>query len=89
MLHPETHLVTHSNGVRPAGPPDQCLYSKRLVGTEHAADCVCRKRTVVVRGVFELTISATEDNTIDYILSYLNNGSQCHSNPIGRFPHVS
>jgi hypothetical protein len=48
MIHAETHTITKDNGPRPAGKPNECFYCHRKIGQQHANDCPCRHRTIVV-----------------------------------------
>lgn len=77
MEHKETHLVTLANGVRPAGPPDACFYCGVKLGLPHETKCVLRRRTVVVRAIFEYTVEEPEDWSIDMILFHRNESSWC------------
>lgn len=67
-------------GVRPAGPPDECLYCRTKVGEQHRAGCVIRQRTVVVRTIIEHTISVPEDWDVHDI--EFTEGSSCSDNMI-------
>ena len=80
MLHPETHEVTVTNGPRPAGPADECFYCEAKVGETHLAECVCRKRTVVVKAMLTYAIEVPEEWSEEDILSHRNDGSWCGNN---------
>lgn len=80
MEMPETHMVTPENGPRPAGKPDQCFYCPRHVGEEHAPDCVCRKRTVVVRATVEAVLEVPESWTTEDIEHLWNDSHTCADN---------
>ena len=80
MKHPETYIVTESNGPRPAGPPDKCFYCGQPIGTEHDYSCVCRKRTVVVNVSFIALIVVPESWDADTINFCRNESSWCVSN---------
>jgi len=43
-----TWPLVHENddGIRPAGPPDECLYCRQKVGQPHGPDCVTVKKLV-------------------------------------------
>lgn len=80
MIHPETHTVTTENGPRPAGPPDQCFYCQQALGQPHKADCVLRRKTVVVRAIMEYTIDVPESWDKDGIEFHRNDSSWCSGN---------
>lgn len=80
MIHPETHVVTPRNGPRPAGPSDQCFYCQQALGGEHKADCVLRRKTVVVRAIMEYTIDVPESWDKDNIEFHRNDSSWCKGN---------
>ena len=82
MDHPETHLVTDDNGPRPAGEPSECFYCHQPVGEAHADDCVCRKRTVVVRATIDITVPVPESWDVDAIEFHRNESSWCAGNVV-------
>lgn len=47
--------------IQPAGKPDECFYCRAKIGTEHAAGCVMRSRTVVIRTIVEHVVDVPED----------------------------
>jgi hypothetical protein len=49
MLFEPSKEVTPLNGPRPAGKPTECFYCKQQIGDEHAPDCVCRVKVVMVK----------------------------------------
>jgi hypothetical protein len=75
-----SYLVTKENGVRPAGKQDECFYCHQKLDEEHKADCVLRRRTVVVKSTLEHVISVPEDWNEEEINFYLNESSSCTSN---------
>lgn len=82
MIHQETHLVTESNGPRPGGPAGECLYCHREIGREHAEDCVCRRRSVVIRATIEYAVEVPENWDQYEIEFHRNDSSWCASNLI-------
>lgn len=80
MLLNDTLLVTQENGIRPAGPQNQCLYCKCELGQPHANDCVCRRKTVLVRASFEVLMEVPSDWDAAMMESYWNDGSYCIDN---------
>lgn len=54
MILGHTRIVTPENGPRPAGKPTECFYCHRSLGGEHAMDCVCFSKVVMVK--VEMTI---------------------------------
>ena len=83
MILKETQLCTLDNGPRPAGPRNECFYCHVKVGTEHKKDCVTRRRTVVIRAIFEYVIEAPESWSSEDIVSHRIDGSWCANNAIG------
>lgn len=83
MIHPESAIV-RSDDLRPAitDRPDRCGYCRGLLGDLHDADCVCRRRTVVVRALIEYVIEEPESSTVDHILFRRNEGTWCGSNAL-------
>jgi hypothetical protein len=89
MTHPESFLVTPTNGPRPAGPPDKCFYCGRGIGEPHVDDCVCRRKTVVLRGSFELTVIVPEDWDAEDTLFWANEGASCTDNHLNQLVRLS
>lgn len=86
MKHPETHQVTPENGPRPAGQADECFYCKQKIGADHKPDCVCRKKTVVVRLELEIAIAVPEDwDTRD--IEFFYGEKWCASNLVHLLEH--
>lgn len=80
MIHPETHLVTKENGPRPAGRPDECFYCNAALGAEHRAECVLRRRTIVVETVVRYVVEEPEHWTAEDLHFHRNLSSSCASN---------
>lgn len=79
MKHPESHLVTETNGPRPAGKPTECFYCQQAIGQEHLGTCVCRHRTVIIEAHVSLAVSVPESWSESDINSYYT-GSSCGDN---------
>lgn len=82
MERPVTHTVTPENGPRPAGKPTECFYCQRPLGEPHRLDCVCRKRTVVMRYSFDVTIEVPSDWDTEQIEFHRNESSWCADNAL-------
>ena len=83
MIHPETHLVTANHGPAPAGRPDECFYCQQKIGEEHKADCVLRKRTVLMRYSYDVVIDVPEEWSPEMIEFCRGGGSSwCAGNTI-------
>ena len=67
-------------GVRPAGPPDECIYCGAKVGTPHSIICVIRERSVVVRATIEYTVLVPEYWEASNIEFHRNESSWCVNN---------
>jgi hypothetical protein len=72
--------VTPESGPAPAGRPDECFYCKMTIGSEHAPDCVLRKRTVVCRVSVDFVRVVPESWTADDIAFAMNESSSCANN---------
>jgi hypothetical protein len=83
MKHPETFIVTlddtRSAG---AGTPDKCFYCPSAIGTEHAAGCVIRQRSVVVDLTIRYVVRVPEHWTKDDIEFHRNEGTWCTDNAL-------
>lgn len=55
----------------------QCVHCRTKEGSEHAHDCVCRTRTVVVEMTVEYIIAVPEDFNEDLINFCRNESSAC------------
>ena len=69
-------LPITDDGTRPAGPQDQCLYCKAPKGA-HTRDCVCLRRTVVVRVTREVILTMPASWGAAEIEAHQNHGSAC------------
>lgn len=67
---------------RPAGNPGECFYCQRKAGEQHAADCVMRRRTVVIRASVELVVDVPETWSANDIEFQRNESSMCANNLI-------
>jgi hypothetical protein len=65
---------------RPATPPGLCTYCRQPMGAEHAADCVIRVRTVVIRLAVEMVVEVVEDLDVEQIHFRFNESSYCLNN---------
>jgi hypothetical protein len=74
-------LPVDDDGVRPAGPPDRCFYCARPKG-EHALDCVCLERTVVVEMRIQYVRTVPKAWTVSQIEFLLNDSSSCADNEV-------
>lgn len=76
-------LVTEK-GTCPSGGPDECCYCKQKIGADHAADCVLRRRTVVVRLNVEYvtTVEENDGEPPEHALFYWNEGTYCMDNAL-------
>lgn len=82
MKHPETHLVTEKNGPCRAGKPDECFYCKAPIGSDHAEQCILRRRTVMVRIYIDYPIAVPESWSEDDINFHRNESSWCANNAL-------
>lgn len=76
-------VLVEERDTRPAiAPPDRCGYCPSRLGEEHALECVCRRRSVVVRLIVEYAVTMPESWDEAMILSNRNDGCWCASNAI-------
>lgn len=75
-------VTPDDDGIRPAGPPDACLYCKQKVGDPHLAECVTVKRTVVVRMTVEYEVDVPQSWDKEQIEFHRNEGSWCANNAL-------
>lgn len=76
-------------GIRPAGPPDRCLYCGEPEGRTHKPTCAVRERTVVVRMVVEYVVLVTESADQEMIEFHRNNGRWCANNALVELEHLA
>lgn len=69
----------------PVVGPDDCIYCHQAPGTEHAGDCVMRKRTVVVEARIKLVTRVPEVWSKGDIEFHFNDSSWCANNLICDF----
>lgn len=72
-----------------AGVPHKCFYCTAATGTEHDAECVCRRRTVVVRMTVEHIVVVPESWNSDQINFHRNDSSWCVSNAFRQLADLS
>lgn len=75
-------VLPDDDGIRPAGSLWACFYCRQEVGTPHLASCVCLKRRVRVRYVFELEIEVPHSSEAHDVEFHRNESSWCASNAL-------
>ena len=78
----ETYKVRPDYGPRPAGKPDECFYCQRKVGDDHAEGCVMRKKAIVMRYSYEVTVLVPEDWDDHDAEFHRNESSSCADNTL-------
>ncbi|HYE20102.1 MAG TPA: hypothetical protein VEA69_16760 [Tepidisphaeraceae bacterium] len=73
-------VLPNDDGIRPAGPPDECFYCRQKVGTPHGPTCVCVTRRVKVRYTFEIEIDVPHHWDDDHVHFHRNESSWCATN---------
>lgn len=86
---PETWTVTKENGPLPAGKPDECFYCGQPLGAQHAAECVCRTRTVIVRATIEYEVTVPSFWDRAQIHFHRNEGSWCSNNMLNELDELN
>lgn len=69
--------------------PECCGYCHVPLGDQHKADCVCRKRTVVVQATITYTILEVESSSEYDIEFHLNDSSWCVDNMLADLEKLS
>lgn len=82
-------VLPDDNGIRPAGPQDQCLYCHQKVGKPHEKDCVILERKVKVRYSYEVEIEVPWYWDIDQIEFHRNEGSWCADNSLQELENMT
>ena len=77
MLLPHSNKVTTDNGPRPAGKPDQCFYCGQPLGADHATDCVCRQKIVMIKVEMTIPFLVPASWNEDSVEFQLNDSSWC------------
>lgn len=72
------------DGIRPAGPPDECFYCRRKVGEPHGAECVIVTKRVRVRYIFEIDIDVPHFWDEHTLLFHRNDSTWCADNAIAQ-----
>lgn len=81
MILKGNDIVTVADA-RPAGKPDECFYCNQPIGEQHTPECVCRKRTVMIRISYDLLIDLPVSWTKEDIEHYGNESSNCGDNQL-------
>lgn len=76
------HWISGDEGERPAGKKGECFYCNAARGTEHAVDCVMRRKTVIVKVSFEVLVDVPEEWDAAQIDFWMNGSSYCLSNMV-------
>jgi len=82
MTDCDTVMVTPECGPAPAGNPGMCFYCRRAIGDEHMADCVLRRRSVVLRMTIEFPVWQTESWTPEMIVQHRMSTGWCAGNVV-------
>ncbi len=75
-------VAPNDDGIRPAGPPDECFYCRGKVGQPHARDCVVVTKTVRVRYSVELELTVPHHWKKEDLEFHRNEGSWCANNAL-------
>jgi hypothetical protein len=82
-------VLENDDGIRQAGPKDECFYCGRKIGHEHKRDCVVVHKKVLLRYTIEIPLEFPHFWTKEQIEFDRNEGSWCASNIIGELEQVS
>lgn len=72
-------MTVSDEGIRPAGPKDECFYCRAKVGGTHGMECVIRQRTVIVELTIRVAALLPEWWDADAIEFKYNESSSCKS----------
>ena len=75
-------VLENDDGIRPAGPPDECFYCHQHVGQPHTKDCVCVTKLVKIRYTFEVEVRVPHCWDAHDINFHRNKSSWCSSNAL-------
>ena len=79
-------VLPNDDGIRPAGPPDECFYCQQKVGQIHGAECAVMRQHVLLRawvrdqGVFEWMEAVPFYWDELQIIFHYNHGTWCADN---------
>lgn len=74
-------LIVTEDDTRPSSE-GHCFYCNAAVGKEHAANCVCREKTVVIKATFTLIVKKPQAWDSQDTNFHLNESSWCVDNLI-------
>lgn len=77
---PVPNVHRKDDGIRPAGPPDQCFYCHAKVGNPHAQNCVAVKKVVRMRFVVEIDTEQPFSWTNEHIEEFEKHEGYCLQN---------
>lgn len=75
--------------MRPASSKQQCFYCGQLIGLEHKADCVLRRKKVKIKLTAEYEIDVPNNWDKNQIEFHRNEGSWCSTNIINELQDIS
>lgn len=75
------HIVAEDDdGIRPAGPPDACLYCRSKVGERHSAECVMVEKTVTIELTVRMTTEVPRSWDATQVEFHFNDSNYCIDN---------
>jgi hypothetical protein len=69
--------IVGQHAVRPAGKAGECFFCHALIGAEHAAGCVLRKRTIDCEMTFRMVAALPEHWDSGQVEYWYNDSSYC------------
>jgi len=75
-------VTLDDDGIRPAGPADECFYCRAKLGQPHDETCVTVHQKVRVRYSFDVDIDVPHSWTTEDIEFHRNDSSWCAGNAI-------
>lgn len=90
MIMKEKWPTVHErdDGIRPAGPRDQCFCCGQKIGEPHKRDCAIIDQKVRLRYIFEIEADVPHFWGENEILFHRNEGSWCASNAIDELDSI-
>jgi hypothetical protein len=76
-------VAENDDGIRPAGPQDECFYCHQKIGKPHGKDCVIVEKVIKVRYTFEIEIKVPHHWGKKEFEFHRNESSSCFNNVLG------
>ena len=75
-------VLPNDDGIRPAGPPDECFYCHQKVGQPHGRECVVVTKRIRMRYSYDIEIDVPYFWDADQAEFHHNESSSCAGNTL-------